>query len=516
MSLASMGILLAAATPSLNLGSDDIVKVDAHLEQRVVPRGVLRLHRGNSVFAQVTVRLREEPTGPLAIRIRPRPAGGVEVLPYGQPIALREGRRGRLTAETYVVLTAEPTAATSTVVTGAGLELVDSGNDLVVGQASVRFEVAVVPAAPTAAGIELDRLGYLRHQQLAAAAKALMPNLAKMVRLDDLELPPEGYPLTKEERQALTAFVRSRVRMDIARRRLRAAVDVADRTLARGALRAIASLAPEVKLNAPRSREPIADARSLLDSLRSDIDDLRLERAERTLMRLRLEPSLSRPLLARTLLLQGAIAAIRGDENKTLSLYGQALCLDPDIAPASSRFILREPFDALKSRGRCAKPLGVHSASAGRRDGAHGVEIVVRVLFGPDPFHVIERGRVQLLGQGGRAIASDEVVAQRGDLSTIEASFDAKSVPAEEGTITVRVIAVDMIGIPLATYEAPEAAPLVVAETVAPAVIGEGGGWPWWVWAVGGAVLASAATTAVLIATTGEERPGIGPIGVTF
>jgi hypothetical protein len=187
--------------------------------------------------------------------------------------------------------------------------------------------------------------------------------------------------------------------------------------------------------------------------------------------------------------------------------------LKPGLIAPSPLELITKAFDQTKKRLRSTKTLTGHSASATPLELDEGSGVRVRVLFGPDQHHLIERGKIELIGAGGGPLASREVVAGRGDLSQLEAVFT----PAELGplgkAIRLRASAVDGAGIEVATMGRPD--PVEVPLELAGEDLSTG--LPWWAWAIGGVAVAGAATAVAVGVAQGQSlKPGIGPIDVRF
>ena len=84
--------------------------------------------------------------------------------------------------------------------------------------------------------------------------------------------------------------------------------------------------------------------------------------------------------------------------------------------------------------------------------GIEGVEVQVKVPYGPDPYNLIEGGDVELWGSGGGILDSQKVKARRGDITWLRADFpDTGFLENYEGNLLVRVLAKDSSGVVIAS-----------------------------------------------------------------
>jgi hypothetical protein len=141
---------------------------------------------------------------------------------------------------------------------------------------------------------------------------------------------------------------------------------------------------------------------------------------------------------------------------------------------------MAQAFDDVKRRARCPRALAPHSLVASAIQTEDGPGVRVRALFAPDPFHVIDRGVIELLDGRDNVRATREVSADRGDLAALEADFGQGEVgPMEESSVRVRARALDVIGLELARHEAQ---PVSLVTDAAP----DDGGVAWWLGLLGG------------------------------
>lgn len=502
--------LLVAAPSSEALDAAVIRKVRA-------ADGPIRLARGASVFVEVEGRLREIPTGDLDARVTPLSrGGGVSVLEWTEEIEIRPGRKVS-TVLTHVIVRADALAPLGTTRVGARVEVTD--RDVAKPIAVLGLEVAVEVVAPRAVAADVDASlrAYTTHQARAEQGAQIVPPAGATLRLDRVEMPPRGPSLTGTDRLALRAFLASRLRADIARDQLRAlgtqtSTHTAVRAVTERAVRALGSLVdPPPRSGTPRP-PPLPDPARAVDQGIALFDRLELEYAQRILWRARMSPALPPARLPDVLLRLGLVEAARGDDEAALTSIGQALCLRPDLAPATTRPPMAAAFEEVQRRGRCPKPLALHSIGAEATTTEEGSGVRVRVLLGPDPYHVVDRGTVELLDPAGGLRARREVGAERGDLAALVVVFGEAEVGARDGEqVRVQVRAVDTVGLELLRQE-PTDVPLGQAVEAASE------GVAWWIWVVGGVALAAAGTTTALLLTTRETDPArtIGPVRVTF
>jgi hypothetical protein len=492
-----------------------VANVEALLIERVRPGGTpVVVERGHSVLLEVSARLRELPDGDLDGRTSPLTrSAGLTLLEWTEEIEIRPGKNSS-TVLTHAILRVDAQAPLGPTRVGARVEVLDRGKGRNIAVMALDTPVVVVEGRPTPQQVDAAASAYALHQARAEQGARLVP---VPVKLERVELPPRGAALTGGDRLALKGFLASRLRADIARDHLRAAgvrtaTDTVSRAVTERAVRALGALvdAP-ARLGAPRP-PPLTDPSRAVDQGVVLFERLELELAERALSRARLSPTLPVARLPEALLYLGLIDAARGLDAEAAERIGQALCLRPTLTNPTPRPPMAQAFDDVKRRARCPRALAPHSLVASAVQTEDGPGVRVRALFAPDPFHVIDRGVIELLDGRDDVRATREVSAGRGDLAALEAEFGQGEVGAiVENSVRLRARALDVLGLELARHEA-QAVSLVTE--AAP----DEGGVAWWVWLLGGvAVAAAGATTAVVLVNAAEPRERtIGPVGVTF
>jgi hypothetical protein len=500
--LGALAAIAGAADPS-----------DAHLARRV-SGSTIEAVRGETLLVEIRSELKDVPTGNLVASVgQTGRTTSVSIVPWIEELSSASDKRERVFAKAVLPIRVSATAPIGEIRVSAQLSFRDTDGDRALAWASPEWTIRVRAPSPSLEELDSDRRAYLDHQDRAKRATELVPSLRGSLKLDRLEIPPDADRLRPEEKLALKAFIHSRMRADAARQHLRAAAEVDDPAISLAAIRTIASLFEPIKRQPPQKTKLKGTPSEMLDRVRAAIDDLDLAIAEAVLIRVRFRPDLTVQELARALALLGAISVARGDDEQARIDFGQATCLDPSVSAPSKRAPLVEPFEAIRAKARCKERLEAHSSRAARRDGREGEEIYLETLFGPDPFHVIDRGTIEVFAEGGASALQREVIAGRGDLATIASTFGPKELPAgDPDRIRVRVTARDAAGIPLAVLGAPEPTTIPIVEE---RVIEEEK-LPLWVWIAGGAALAVATTTVLILSSGGEPEPGIGPVLVTF
>ena len=489
--------------------------VEELLITRVRPTGApVVVARGHTVLLEVSARLRELPDGDLDGRTSPLTrSAGVTVLEWTEEVEIRPGKNSS-TVLTHAIVRVDAQAPLGPTRVGARVEVLDRGKGRNIAVMALDTPLVVVEGQPTPQQVAAAAEAYTLHQGRAAQGARLVP---VPVKLERVELPPRGAALTGGDRLALKGFLASRLRAVIARDHLRAAgvrtaTDTVSRAVTERAVRALGAVvdAP-ARLGSPRP-PPLTDPSRAVDQGLALFERLELDLAERALSRARLSPTLPVSRLPDALLYLGLIDAARGLDAEATERIGQALCLRPTLTNPTTRPPMAQVFDDVKRRARCPRALAPHSLVASAIQTEDGPGVRVRALFAPDPFHVIDRGVIELLDGRDDVRATREVSADRGDLAALEADFGQGEVgPLVESSVRVRARALDMIGLELARHEAQAVS--LAAET-AP----DDGGVAWWVWLLGGvAVAAAGATTAVVLVNGAEPRERtIGPVGVTF
>lgn len=501
----AIALLLALAAPAFD------ASLDRERLKRVAATEKLELSRGDTVFVEVRAPLRDPPDGTPAVRIFAGRQRAVSIVPWVEEVELLPERRGRAPVRTWIAVRAAPGAPLGPVVIDLRVSFLDSGERLL-ADLPVRWTMEIVEPRAGVDRIERERQLYLHHQTRAIEAAKLVRSLPPLL-LDRVVRPRGADTLPGDEALALRAFLHARLRADVSRQRLRALATGADEAAAEAAVRAIASLHPARPRAAPPSSRKIDDPRALLEKVEAAAAELELEAAEAGAIRLHFSGAIDRAMLARILLVLGSVAAARGDETQATSDFGQASCLDPARSPPLLRPPVRRVWAEVQRRKRCTKALDEHSIVAAWRDGERGEELLIEALFGPDPYHVIERGEVSLLDASGTVIATRSVRARRGDLATVAAVFSENELPAgSDERVRVRVAAADLAGVKLSAIGDPEPRSLPIGVREDP----RSGGVPWWLWVAGGVAVAGAAAAAVVLSTGADPEPGIGPVTIRF
>ena len=252
-----------------------------------------------------------------------------------------------------------------------------------------------------------------------------------------------------------------------------------------------------------------------------------VDRAEALLNRLQLERAigwadalidssrLDVPQLARALVLRATALALGGFEEEAKRGYGQASCLDPSARPPS-RPIFQEMFQTLALPSACASPLKARGVTASRAAGSAGVVLTVTVTYGPDPFGLVQGGRVQLLNADGRVIATQGGAAEPiDDQPALVAEFiDDGTLANPAGQLNVSASLNGPGRVAVAEVGVPQPVPVEVGALSS----SSGGGLPLWAWIAIGVVAAGGATAAAIAASQGSSdvQRGIGPIDVRF
>ncbi len=493
--------------------------IDAALIRRVrAADGPLTLARGATVFVEVEGRMRELPTGDLDGRVTPLSrGGGVSVVEWTEEVEIRPGRKGSIVL-THVIVRANALAPLGPTRASARVEIVDRESTRAIAVLGLDLAVEVVEPRAIASDVDAALRAYTTHQGRAEQGAQIVPPAGAPLRLDRVEMPPRGPGFTGSDRLALRAFLASRLRADIARGQLRAlgsqtSTQTAVRAVTERAVRALGSLVdPPPRSGTPRP-QPLADPARAVDQGVALFDRLELDWAQRVLWRARMTPALPPARLPEVLLRLGLIEAARGEDEAAATAIGQALCLRPDLVPPVLRPPMAAAFEEVRRRGRCPKPLAVHSIGAEAVTTEEGSGVRVRALVGPDPYHLVDRGTLELLDAADAVRATREVGTERGDLAALVVVFGEAEVGAREGDrVRVRLRAVDAVGLELVRQEATD---LTLVQDTAPP---DAEGVAWWIWVVGGVALAAAGTTTAVLLATGDRTPErtIGPIDVRF
>lgn len=510
MSLLGTLAALALATPPALLSDADITNLEPWLIRRLPLAPVLEVPRGDTIFIELAARVKELPEGEVSPRIMvgSKPPK-VSVLSWTDRVETSVNR-GASVVKLTVILRVEPTASLGSFPIDGRVEISDRVGH-VFGQLPLRTSLRISEAKATAADLDLAEKAFAHNTRLAAEGLRAAPNLGRFLRPRELELPATADALTDQETLVLRGLLKGRLRAEIAKDRLKAIALAGPGPAADRAVRAL--IAPYARPPAAEKKKDNVDPKRALEVALSDLAALDFEIAERTLLRLRAKEGLPLELLPDVLAGLGAVEVVRGETSLAEAAFGQALELKPGLIAPSPLELITKAFDQTKKRLRSTKTLTGHSASATPLELDEGSGVRVRVLFGPDQHHLIERGKIELIGAGGGPLASREVVAGRGDLSQLEAVFT----PAELGplgkAIRLRASAVDGAGIEVATMGRPD--PVEVPLELAGEDLSTG--LPWWAWAIGGVAVAGAATAVAVGVAQGQSlKPGIGPIDVRF
>ncbi|MFO0727334.1 MAG: hypothetical protein U1E65_26375 [Myxococcota bacterium] len=501
-------LALVIATPPGGLSDLDLANIEGSLIHRIQAAPSLELARGDTVFVELSQRVHDLPEGEISPHvISAAKPPKVAVLDWTDHVETAVNR-GISTVRLQVILRADPSAPLGSYPLDVKVEVLDRVGHTF-GILNLRASVRVVEPSGGPPEVSLAEKAYLHHLRAATEGLRAAPSLSKFLRPHEVGMPASAEGLTQQEQLVLRGILKSRLRAEIARDRLRAFAGGAPGPVADQALLALATAHP--RPTADKRRE-IRDRARLLEASLAALAELDLEEAERGFVRLRGDEKLETELLPDVLAGLGATAAARNDIPQAEMSFGQALTLRPNlVAPARFGRILKA-FDTAKKRTKSTKALAMHSAVAIPVETDDGPGLKLRVIYGPDQHHLVDRGTLELIGPGGGVLGRREVMAERGDLASLEAIFT----PAEVGTldkeVLVRSTALDVVGLEVASFGKP--APARVALEVE--TEDHSSGLPWWLWAVGGVAVAGAAT-AVAVGVSGHtQKPAIGPIDVRF
>ncbi len=511
MSLLGALAALALATPPAHLSDADITNLEPWLIRRLPLASVLEVPRGDTIFVELAARVRELPEGEVSPRIlvSSKPPK-VSVLSWTDRVETSVSR-GASIVKLTVILRVEPTAALGSFPIDGRVEISDRVGH-VFGQLPLRASLRISEAKVSAADLDLAEKAFAHNTRLAAEGLRAAPSLGRFLRPRDLDLPATSDALSEQEMLVLRGLLKGRLRAEIARDRLKAIALAGPGPSADRAARAL--MAPFPRPAAPQEKKKdSSDAKRSLEAALSDLAGLDFESAERTLQRLRIKEGLPLEVLAEVLAGLGAVEVIRGETSLAEANFGQALELKPSLIAPSPLELVTKSFDQTKKRLRSSKALSGHSAAATPLELDEGSGVRVRVLFGPDQHHLIDRGKIEIIGAGGGPLASREVVASRGDLSQLEAVFTPAELGPLGASIRLRASAVDSVGLEVATMGQPD--PVEVPLETAGEDLSTG--LPWWAWAIGGVAVAGAATAVAIGVSQGQSlKPAIGPIDVRF
>lgn len=505
--------------------AEDPAEIERHVAARVPSAPVLRVARGSTIFVEAIVPLpRGFPVEKIEARLAsvraPREVRwipSVEIEPFEG--ATPNATSLRLLYALRVSMSA-PEASPQKV--AATIQVRDLGAKRPIATMNVQHALEIVsPNVPALQDIDLDRRAYLLHQRLTMEAYAKLKSLHGDLRYDRVDAPPPIERIPEGDLDALKAFLRHRLRADIALTRLRVAADLEDATLQEAAVLAIGSLSKGPSGSAERASaiqgETIERA---LDMTERALDDLRVDEAEGYLKRLRKSGRLDRSTFARWLTLFGAVDVIRARRDHARAHFGQAICIRPDITLPLRRLPISRAWDAERtSPSACTRPIAIERVTATRRPSADGgTVIVVRADLTPDPHHVVSGGDIELWGSGGEVQKLERVraIEDAERTSRLEASFaDTGMLENYAGELLIKVFAREVSGIVVASHGDPD--PISTPIGRSPELSGMAAEIPSWVWYVAAGVAAVGAATAGVVLLSGREtKQGIGPIIAEF
>jgi len=490
------------ATPQL-----DPAALETVLVRKIPPGGPVTIARGETVLVGVTGPLRDPPDtneidGKPFMSTRP---AGITLLPWVEELGIRPGKRAAM-VDTWVIFRADPRAPLGDARVSVRVDVVENNGARNLAILPLDISIKVTEAQVSTSAIERDRAAYALFDGRAEASARLISTFS----VERLEMPPRASALIGDEKRALRAFLAARLRADAAHDHLRAAADIADDAISAAAIAALASEAPPYPKPDQRPA-PLTQPARAVDQGIGLFDRHELELAYLLLYRARMTPELPVARLPDALVRLGAIEAARGNAALASDLTGQALCIRPDVGPPSTRAPLKATFDEVKRRGRCAHAMAPHSVTAAVVTTPAGPTVLVRAMFGPDPYHAIERGLVEVIDAGGAVRSKREVRATRGDLAALEASFEAADVGDAIDGVRVRAHAYDAGGIVVSVTGVPD--PRVVPLAAEPEKELE---ITWWMWAAGGAAVLIGGAAVIALASGGEPTRAIGPVAVRF
>ena len=449
----------------------------------VAPRP--RLSPGSVAWLDVQVRLERRPRRPEVRLLAIGGDGPAELLPH--PILA--GVDGR-TARVRVPLRVRAGAPSGVLATARGTVVVtEAGGERALGRRRVEHRVRVGPPKPPAAD-----LAGLRRRFAAWRARLDPPRAAPGALL--LEPPPDRPrssppdPVVEVELQAALEAMRVRARLEGSA----------------AALEAVAEAESTLPLDAERM--PFSTVASSLRHAARALAALRFREARAELDAQRRTGVARPPELAVLLLLKGLVDAAAGRRSAADAALGQALCLDPEVAPPPlpPYFLRRVAAARRASRCETGLSLAIGELAWFRDEGRAGVRLPLEAH--PDPFRLVDRVEAERFGAGGAP--AETWVMEVGEREALAARFFGLPDPPPE-QILVRVTAFDRYGHVLAREGDPDP-----VRRALPRV--ESDGLPAWVWWAGGAVLVVGAAVAggVALDQGGGVTRGIGPVRVDF
>lgn len=388
-----------------------------------------------------------------------------------------------------------------------GVEVHERGSDDPVALRPIVLNITVQPRAATAAAIDEQVAAWRHHDRAARAAHGALGPLSKTLDPNVLVAAPPSATVDDDETKPLAEFLGHRLRATAARRALRAYADDSDPALAQRAIVAVGSLRSNAVDTKIIDRVANAEAIALIAEAVDDLEiDAAMGYADALLASERLDPR----ELATVIALRGLAQLARGEEERARRALGRAFCLVRDLEVDVKRPWFVEAIAAAKDDERCPRALAVQKVVATRVDGDDGPRLEVVATFGPDPYQLVTKGKIQLWTYEGSLATSMSATALHVAEPRIEASLGG--IDAErDGYVLMKIFLEEANGIEVASLGDPD--PLAV-----PVVGDQGFEVPWWIWAVaGGAVVAAGATVGVVaLSRGGEIDRRIGPVDVRF
>ncbi|MBI4818577.1 MAG: hypothetical protein HY791_20080 [Deltaproteobacteria bacterium] len=484
-------------------------RLSAWLEVSSEPAPTLAIGRGDARFVRVDVPIKRRPNGPIFWRVLSEAQDGAVVSPWIESLSFVEEKK-RLFARGRYALLVEPNAKPRASFAGK-IEIREKDTWSVIGEARIVATVEVKPAEYNAAEVEDLRRAYGIFSTKARNALDRLPELSAYLRVDGMDGPPAST--SSESLPKVEAFLAARVRAAIAERRLRAAADGTDPTVAEQAVLALGSLR---KSTEGSNAGAAADRRSNAENLaiaRKLVDALSFEEAELLLTRLRTRGQMIQSELEEVLLLLGAVYSAKGLDDRAKKAFGQALCLNPAAKSPSSRPPMSRAFEAVRVTEPCPEGVKPKEPRAVLVSDPRGTHLDVSIAFGPDPHELVSGGEIDIFGPGGDVMLK---ASSRAEGSVLSARFELTESIANDirSRVLARIVAKEISGISVFSLGTEQPLSIDVERAEKPSTVST---MPWWIWVAGGAGIIG--ISAIVVAAASGSDSGsraIGPVGVTF